>query len=545
MLQKGEQQLELHLESVLATYHLNQEKLSYNVLLLEQKNAENAAALVLHRARHNKCREVLTKITTKFRSEGLGWKEENLQGTAECRRLQKQYDKLWRGLDQSVKANQVLFKQLWKHHEDEVGDLSTRVVEADKLIHSRYLGHLYTPPGDMEGERQLSWTGTAEEDEFEGSSTNFGVARSSSSSRQRNSSNRKTESLQSAMQRRSSSSRCSNSSDLKPFSSNKINRALQLLRHTCWFLLDNHHRELPESLSEEQRSFLQILQLLEVVGVESKGDLFTLIDLFYKGQDFDDDSLYADADDVLKILEEFQEVKMAADLNVAKQKRDRRGTRKEPQAEALERLKAKIRKRWQAFTDPLPPQRQKLLLSLYQTYLAELQRLSRLSKELLQQQVSSVSLQQLVRQVNLAAAQQQQQQVQQVQQQQQVQQVLQQVQQQVQQVQQGRQQLRLGEKIHLLPATETRLLQQQQLLLLLLLPLLLPRLLLLAPSTEQGRGFASSLPTKKFRKRALVGAMSATAAAAAVAAVAVAAVAAAQASPAAAAAAAAACTADV
>lgn len=42
------------------------------------------------------------------------------------------------------------------------------------------------------------------------------------------------------------------------------------------------------------------------------------------GQDLDDDALYVEADDVLKILEEFQEAKLAADFNLVKEKRDRR-----------------------------------------------------------------------------------------------------------------------------------------------------------------------------------------------------------------------------
>lgn len=61
------QQLEMHLEAMLATYQLNQEKLSYNVQLLTQRNAESAAALVQHRTRQNHCREALTKIAAKFR----------------------------------------------------------------------------------------------------------------------------------------------------------------------------------------------------------------------------------------------------------------------------------------------------------------------------------------------------------------------------------------------------------------------------------------------------------------------------------------------
>ncbi|KAL8427208.1 hypothetical protein Efla_006489 [Eimeria flavescens] len=130
-------------------------------------------------------------------------------------------------------------------------------------------------------------------------------------------------------------------------------------------------------------------------------------------QDFDDDSLYADADDVLTILEEFQEAKASAEFTLSKEKRERRRGKLYSPAESLERLKNEIRRRWATLPEPLPPHRQKLwelLLSLYQTHLKDLQRLSQLTKQMLQQQLSAVSMQKRLREAGAAATQQQQQQ---------------------------------------------------------------------------------------------------------------------------------------
>ncbi|KAL8427207.1 hypothetical protein Efla_006488 [Eimeria flavescens] len=236
------EQLEMHLESVLATYQLNQEKLTYNVQLLEQRNAENAAALLGHRARHNQCREALTKIAAKFRAVREKYLQENLQGTAECRRLMKQYLELGRVLEQKSRANQALFERLWKHHEEEVGELCRRVVEADKLIHHRYLGCTYTAPEEGGIEKQLVLFGLTEEEGFDEASTLRGLSRNSSSSRQRSSSNRKNESLRSFLQRRSSNSSCTNEAEQRLFPTAKINKALFLLKQTCGFLLINQVR---------------------------------------------------------------------------------------------------------------------------------------------------------------------------------------------------------------------------------------------------------------------------------------------------------------
>merc|ERR1711881_365540 len=58
-------------------------------------------------------------------------------------------------------------------------------------------------------------------------------------------------------------------------------------------------------LPPEQRDVLQIDAILRYVGVESQEDVDLLVSLFYQGQDEDDETLYVDADDVLKLLKEF------------------------------------------------------------------------------------------------------------------------------------------------------------------------------------------------------------------------------------------------
>ncbi|CDJ57447.1 hypothetical protein, conserved [Eimeria maxima] len=108
-------ELELHLESLLAAFQLRQEKLTFNVLLLTERTAANAAAYSRQRLKLNQCREALTEIAAKFR--------ENVQASAECRRLWKQHEQLQRAFEEERKIRQGLFKQLWAHQEKEIMEL--------------------------------------------------------------------------------------------------------------------------------------------------------------------------------------------------------------------------------------------------------------------------------------------------------------------------------------------------------------------------------------------------------------------------------------
>ncbi|PHJ14944.1 nbp2b protein, partial [Cystoisospora suis] len=62
------QDLEKHLDRMVAAYQLNKEKLEYNVQVLTERNKENQALVLSHKNRLNKNRETLSGIVEKFNS---------------------------------------------------------------------------------------------------------------------------------------------------------------------------------------------------------------------------------------------------------------------------------------------------------------------------------------------------------------------------------------------------------------------------------------------------------------------------------------------
>ncbi|KFH13599.1 putative NBP2b protein [Toxoplasma gondii MAS] len=65
------QELEKHLDKMLAAYQLNKEKLEYNTRVLSDRNKENLALVLAYKNRLNKCRETLSAIVERFNAMNL------------------------------------------------------------------------------------------------------------------------------------------------------------------------------------------------------------------------------------------------------------------------------------------------------------------------------------------------------------------------------------------------------------------------------------------------------------------------------------------
>merc|ERR1711998_419776 len=135
-------------------------------------------------------------------------------------------------------------------------------------------------------------------------------------------------------------------------------KVLDMIKEETGFLLDLKVREQMAELPPEQRDVLQIDAILRYVGVESQEDVDLLVGLFYTGQDEDDETLYVDADDVLKLLKDFIQEKANLQMaDVAPDKKKKARTQQlgsESEAERKARRRREERKFWERMGHVVP-----------------------------------------------------------------------------------------------------------------------------------------------------------------------------------------------
>merc|ERR1719238_505455 len=99
--------------------------------------------------------------------------------------------------------------------------------------------------------------------------------------------------------------------------------------------------------------------VLRYVGAESQDDVDLLVSLFFQGQDEDDETLYVDADDVLKLLKDFiQEKENLRIQDVAPDKKKKTPAKQqmgsESEADRKARRRREERKFWERMGHVIP-----------------------------------------------------------------------------------------------------------------------------------------------------------------------------------------------
>merc|ERR1719502_2520247 len=141
-LEKSIQELEQHLEKMMAIYLLNKEKLEYNHQVLLERNKEHSAIQSSYKNRLSRLRETLSSLN---KLDGK-YKQENNDLTEEYKRLTKQFKDLQEKYHHFEMTDEKKFREVWEMNESEVRSLIAKVLEADRLIHEQQLGHEWTQP---------------------------------------------------------------------------------------------------------------------------------------------------------------------------------------------------------------------------------------------------------------------------------------------------------------------------------------------------------------------------------------------------------------
>ncbi|CAE6966204.1 DRC1 [Symbiodinium sp. CCMP2456] len=204
-LEKGIQELEQHLEKMVATYLLNKEKLEYNLQVLSERNKEHTAIQSSYKNRLNRLRETLNTLMGRYNTLDQKYKTHNHELTEEYKRLTKQFKDLQEKFQHFEQADEKKFREVWEMNEAEVRGLMTKVLEADRLLHEQQLGHEWVPPKEELLQQEL--------DTFSESGTTTG----------------KSTALESAEMGQSDSGK---------FSATKVKKVLDLIKEETQFLLD-------------------------------------------------------------------------------------------------------------------------------------------------------------------------------------------------------------------------------------------------------------------------------------------------------------------
>eukprot|EP00434_Breviolum_minutum_P006275 symbB.v1.2.005535.t1/scaffold323.1/size229223/12 len=324
-LEKGIQELEQHLEKMLATYLLNKEKLEYNLQVLSERNKEHTAIQSSYKNRLNRLRETLNTLMSRYNTLDQKYKTHNHELTEEYKRVTKQFKDLQEKFQHFEQADEKKFREVWEMNEAEVRGLMTKVLEADRLLHEQQLGHEWVPPKEELLQQEL--------DTFSESGTTTG----------------KSTALESADMGQSDSGK---------FSATKVKKVLDLIKDETQFLLDMKVRDQLAELPPEQRDVLQIDALLRYIGVEGQQDVDLLVQVFYNGQEEDDEALMVEPDDVLQHLKNFiQEKENARIADVAPDKKKKARTQQlgsESEADRKARRRREERKFWERMGHVIP-----------------------------------------------------------------------------------------------------------------------------------------------------------------------------------------------
>merc|ERR1719379_667660 len=271
-MEKSIQELEQHLEKIMAIYLLNKEKLDYNLQVLTERNKEHSAIQSSYKNRLNRLRETLNNLMSRYSKLDQKYKQENTELTEEYKRLTKQFKDLQEKFHHFEQADEKKFREVWEMNEQEVRGQIAKVLEADRLLHEQQLGLEWAPPKEDQLLQELETFSES------GTATGKSTAKESEDSAQ---------------------------GATGKYSASKVKKVLDLVKEETHFLLDTKVREQMAELSNEQKDVLQIDAILRYIQVESQEDVDLLVNLFFQGQDEDEEILYVDADDVLKLLKDF------------------------------------------------------------------------------------------------------------------------------------------------------------------------------------------------------------------------------------------------
>eukprot|EP00672_Neobodo_designis_P028568 CAMPEP_0174853812 /NCGR_PEP_ID=MMETSP1114-20130205/29583_1 /TAXON_ID=312471 /ORGANISM="Neobodo designis, Strain CCAP 1951/1" /LENGTH=694 /DNA_ID=CAMNT_0016088479 /DNA_START=51 /DNA_END=2135 /DNA_ORIENTATION=- len=134
------------LESLHARFMLNQEKLHYNLRVLNERVNENKKASDLHRKKLGRLQDVLSTLLARYHESDRKFQQTNRELTEGYRRVTEQYKDLQLKFQHFEKADAEKYQQVWKMHEDDCMKLVHKCLQGDRVAFEEMLGVKWHAP---------------------------------------------------------------------------------------------------------------------------------------------------------------------------------------------------------------------------------------------------------------------------------------------------------------------------------------------------------------------------------------------------------------
>eukprot|EP00294_Goniomonas_avonlea_P013306 CAMPEP_0114553860 /NCGR_PEP_ID=MMETSP0114-20121206/7893_1 /TAXON_ID=31324 /ORGANISM="Goniomonas sp, Strain m" /LENGTH=673 /DNA_ID=CAMNT_0001738851 /DNA_START=30 /DNA_END=2051 /DNA_ORIENTATION=+ len=267
------QKLEQQLEEMRSTYQLNTEKLEYNFRVLTERDYENQNTINQQKRKLGRLHDVLSSLTARYWKKEKDYKQENMDLTDEYRRITEQFKDLQLKYKHFENTDRKRFEEVWRMKEQQVKELLSTLLKADKLVHEQQLGLSWFPPSQ------------------DALNTAFDEARTRAMQQGK----------KKAQQERTEDSKLK-AADL--VGQPHVHAMLRLLTDEAGFLVESKVRKALDSVDKEDGDLMRIDAILKALGVESEEGVAKLMNYFVQEDDMGATEL-VEADDVVRCLRAF------------------------------------------------------------------------------------------------------------------------------------------------------------------------------------------------------------------------------------------------
>ncbi|KAJ8355578.1 hypothetical protein SKAU_G00183720 [Synaphobranchus kaupii] len=244
------QVLQQQVQQMKATYHLNQEKLEYNLHVLKKRDEENTITKTQQKRKITRLQGTLGNLKTRCTKQEKQAHEENQSITDDYKRIVQENKHREKKMKHFSAVDARKFEEIWLMNEAEVKGLVERALEMDRLVHEQYLG--------------LPW---------ERPSTAF-MEHSGPVVPQLHASNPAPD--------LPSPSSSSSSTQPDTISVATVKRILELLCDEAGFLIDSKVVKLLAPLDKDEKNLIKLDIILSSIGIEREEDMYKLAEFFKK-----------------------------------------------------------------------------------------------------------------------------------------------------------------------------------------------------------------------------------------------------------------------